>query len=67
VAGLFSAILELIGQHQGRLNFHDALLALVAPVLNIPYIASFDPDFDQISWLTRIASPEDLARLANRT
>lgn len=66
VTGFFSAILELIGRHQGRLNFHDALLALEAQILNIPYIASFDPDFDQISWLMRMASPEDLARLPNR-
>jgi predicted nucleic acid-binding protein len=60
VPGMFTTILALIGQHQGRLNFHDALLALHTRELGIPYIASFDHDFDTIPWLKRISSSEDL-------
>ncbi len=58
VASRFFTILNLIGQHQGRLNFHDTLLALEAQELGIHYIASFDSNFDAIPWLTRISSPE---------
>jgi hypothetical protein len=36
VASHFFDILDLIGQHRGRLNFHDALLALEARELDIP-------------------------------
>jgi predicted nucleic acid-binding protein len=66
IPDLFATILDLVSQHQGRLNFHDALLALEARELGIPYIASFDADFDAISWLKRIASPEGLAMVRER-
>ena len=66
MASRFFDILDLIGQHRGRLNFHDALLALEARELGIPYIASFDSDFDAIPWLTRISSPEELAMAQQR-
>jgi predicted nucleic acid-binding protein len=42
------------------LNFNDALLALACRERNIPAIASFDADFDQVSWLRRLATPVDL-------
>jgi predicted nucleic acid-binding protein len=63
VESLFLTILDLIGRHAGRLNFHDALIALEAQHLGVPYIASFDPDFDMVTGLQRIASPDALARL----
>jgi predicted nucleic acid-binding protein len=63
VESLFSSILDLIGQHAGRLNFHDALIVLEARHLGVPYIASFDQDFDAITELQRISSPDALARL----
>lgn len=66
VESLFSAILDLVGTHQGRLNFHDALLALEARDLGIPYLASFDHDFDAIPGLQRISSPEALASIQGR-
>jgi predicted nucleic acid-binding protein len=42
------------------LNFNDALIALACRERSIPAIASFDPDFDQVSWLRRLARPDDL-------
>ena len=62
VESLFSAILELMNRHAGRLNFHDALIVLEAQHLGIPYIASFDRDFDAIAGLQRVASPDALIR-----
>lgn len=51
---LYPEILAMIREHNGELNFHDALIALVCRELKIPYIASFDRDFDRVAWLTRI-------------
>lgn len=47
-------MLELIKNHKGKLNFHDALIALIAQENGLRYIASFDEDFDSIDWLSRI-------------
>jgi predicted nucleic acid-binding protein len=38
----------------------DALIALACRDRNIPYLASFDADFDQIAWLKRVAYPDQL-------
>ena len=62
VESLFSTILDLIDQHAGRLNFHDALIVLEAQHLGVPYIASFDRDFDAVTGLQRISSPDALIR-----
>ncbi len=62
VESLFSTILELMDRHAGRLNFHDALIVLEAQHLGIPYIASFDHDFDAIAGLQRHSSPDALDR-----
>lgn len=43
--------------HSQALNFHDALIALACREREIPVIASFDPDFDLIPWLSRLTSP----------
>ena len=60
IESLFPTILELVDRHAGRLNFHDALIVLEAQHLRVPYIASFDHDFDAIAGLQRISSPEAL-------
>jgi predicted nucleic acid-binding protein len=60
VESLFSTILDLIAQHAGHLNFHDALIVLEAQHLGVPYIASFDRDFDVVPGLQRISSPDTL-------
>jgi predicted nucleic acid-binding protein len=56
----YSEILALIRLHHGELNFHDALLALACRELAIPYIVSFDQDFDKVHWLTRIDTPANI-------
>lgn len=50
----YEDITSLIKEHQGVLNFHDCLIAIVAREENIKKIVSFDKDFDKISWLERI-------------
>jgi predicted nucleic acid-binding protein len=56
VERLYDEILDLVAQHGGRLNFHDALISLVARDQGIGQIVSFDSDFDQIAWLTRVGN-----------
>jgi predicted nucleic acid-binding protein len=58
---LYAAILELIRSTSGALNFNDALIALACQERGIGVIASFDYDFDQVSWLHRIAQPQDVS------
>ncbi|MFZ2070270.1 MAG: type II toxin-antitoxin system VapC family toxin [Halobacteriota archaeon] len=54
VPELYKAILNLVGEHKGKLNFHDALIALVSKEMRTKYIVSFDKDFNEIVWLKRI-------------
>ena len=61
---LFLDILSLCRFHEGRLNFNDALMALVSQELGIGHILSFDKDFDHISFLSRLAVPGDVASLS---
>jgi len=65
VAGprLFQDVVSLCRHHQGRLNYHDALMTLVCQELGICHIVSFDPDFDEVAWLTRIANPVEAQKL----
>jgi len=42
----------------GDLNFHDALIASCCRDLGVKWIATFDSDFDQITWLKRLYNPE---------
>jgi predicted nucleic acid-binding protein len=58
---LYSQVLALMRSSAGELNFNDALIALACRERGIPAIASFDADFDPISWLRRLARPEDLS------
>lgn len=55
---LYDRVIDLIRETSGVLNFHDALIALGCQELEVAVIASFDRDFDQVSWLTRIDIPE---------
>ena len=61
VPDLYADVLGLIRSSSGELNFNDALIALACRQRGIPAIASFDADFDRISWLRRLAQPEDVA------
>ena len=51
---LYGEILALVAQTSGKLNFHDALIALKCRELKIESLLSFDKDFDQVEWITRI-------------
>jgi predicted nucleic acid-binding protein len=59
---VYPNILSLVRAHNGELNFHDALIALICRERDIPYIASFDRDFDQVEWLTRLDTPAKVPR-----
>lgn len=54
VKNYYADIIKMMEKYKGKLNFHDALIALYAKDKNIKYIASFDQDFDQIKWVFRI-------------
>ncbi|MBN1877400.1 MAG: type II toxin-antitoxin system VapC family toxin [Anaerolineae bacterium] len=60
VPRLYSAALDLMRTSSGELNFNDALIALACREREIPAIASFDADFDQVAWLKRVAKLEDV-------
>lgn len=61
VPELYNEIIELTRSSGGELNFNDALIALSCRDRNIPLIASFDRDFDRLSWLKRVERAEDLS------
>ena len=58
VSNQYDEILRLVIETNGALNFNDALIALACLDRKIPLIASFDSDFDQVEWLTRVSSAE---------
>jgi len=60
VPALYGEIVELVRSSAGELNFNDALIALSCHHRDVPFIASFDRDFDHVSWLQRLATPDDL-------
>jgi predicted nucleic acid-binding protein len=57
---LYGNVLALMQRSGGALNFNDALIALACQERQIPAIATFDNDFDQIPWLQRFHQPENL-------
>jgi len=57
---LYPKVLALMRTSDGELNFNDALMALACRERDIPAIASYDPDFDHIPWLKRLAESGDL-------
>jgi predicted nucleic acid-binding protein len=54
---LYPDILAVIKEHEGRLNFHDALMVLAAREMGISHIVSFDHDFDDVEGIDRIGRP----------
>jgi predicted nucleic acid-binding protein len=56
----FDEITGLMLKHEGRVNFHDAMISLAAREFRINHIVSFDKDFDEIKWIRRIGDPSDL-------
>jgi predicted nucleic acid-binding protein len=54
---LYARVIELVRTTSGDLNFHDALIALGGQLLGVDIIASFDRDYDQVAWLTRVGTP----------
>jgi predicted nucleic acid-binding protein len=56
----YEAVLKLVAQANGELNFNDALIAIACRKRNIAWLASFDADFDRVTWLKRVAQPADL-------
>lgn len=54
IRDLYQDILDLVASTNGQLNFHDALIALTTREMGISTVVSFDRDFDEIVWLTRI-------------
>ena len=57
VRRLYPEILIVIKEHEGKLNFHDALMVIVAREMDIPHIVSFDQDFDEVEGIERIGKP----------
>jgi predicted nucleic acid-binding protein len=51
---LYPDILAVIKEHEGKLNFHDALIVLAAKEMGISHIVSFDHDFDEVEGIDRI-------------
>jgi predicted nucleic acid-binding protein len=58
---LYDDVVALVEQTGGEMNFNDALIALSCRKWRISFLASFDADFDRVSWLKRVASSADLA------
>lgn len=56
----YKEVMELIEKHSGRLNFHDCLISLFMSKNNVPFIASFDKDFDCVDGIVRVKRAEDV-------
>lgn len=54
VQRLYANIIALMKQSGGKLNFHDALIALKCQELQVEFLLSFDQDFDARAWIKRI-------------
>jgi len=59
----YDEILKIMKESFGKLNFHDALICVVAKQMGIKYIVSFDEDFDSMEGLTRIYNKQSLESL----
>ena len=64
--GLYEEVVALIRDTSGELNFHDALIALNCRLCGIKVIASFDHDFDQVEWLSRVETAEEVVAAFER-
>ena len=63
VTAIYSKIIELTKETEGKLNFHDALIALFVRNAGLEYVASFDADFDEIAWCTRLKDEKDIPHI----
>jgi len=59
---LYDEVMGLVRRSAGALNFHDALMALICRERGVSVLVSFDQDFDQIDWLTRVGDAADVAK-----
>jgi predicted nucleic acid-binding protein len=62
---LYPEIMALVQKTGGDLNFHDGLIALGSRESSIRWIASFDSDFDRVSWIKRLTDPDDVAHVSS--
>ncbi|MGC9397162.1 MAG: type II toxin-antitoxin system VapC family toxin [Anaerolineae bacterium] len=60
---LYAEIMRLVRSSSGKLNYHDALLALICREQGVDALVSFDRDFDELDWLTRIEQASQIATL----
>lgn len=60
---LYNQVLDLVRSSAGTLNFHDSLIVLICREQGISVLVSFDQDFDQINWLTRVSRAAEVARV----
>lgn len=63
---LYDEVIGLVRRSAGALNFHDALMALICRERGISVLVSFDRDFDQIDWLTRVGNAADVPGMLGR-
>ncbi len=63
---LFDDILNEVIRTDGALNFNDASIVQLSMRFKIPYIASFDEDFDRVKGIKRIGHKKDLEILEER-
>jgi predicted nucleic acid-binding protein len=60
---LYPEIVKLIRASSGKLNFHDALIAIICREQELTALISFDRDFDELTWLNRIGQASEIAKL----
>jgi len=56
-ARLYEAILDVVGESEGKLNFNDALLVLLQREGRIGAVATFDADFESVPGFTLVGEP----------
>jgi predicted nucleic acid-binding protein len=61
---LYTEAIGLVRSSQGELNFNDALISLACRDRQIDTIVSFDPDFDKVAWLKRVAVADQIQAVA---
>jgi predicted nucleic acid-binding protein len=63
VRRLYSEVVSLVRISSGKLNFHDALIALICREQGVFALISLDRDFDELDWLTRIERAAQVAEM----
>lgn len=62
VPALYSNIMKMIKENEGRLNFHDALISLFMKEQGLEHIVSFDTDFDEVKKVNRIDNEKEIKK-----